>query len=173
MAWSSSCFTSFSTGSMGKPWATRALGSIEGLEHAPGAVGEVGIVVEHHAVHLPHVEVIGPQPAQRLVQHAHREGGVAPVRAHLGHQQDLLPTSRRREGPPHPVLAATVVVLPAVVEEGDAAVDGFADDAVRLGEAGRVAEVVSADGEGRDLHAGLAQRAARDAGHSGSSAAGG
>jgi len=45
------------------------LRAIEGLEHATLGVRQLGIVVVDDAVDLPHVQVIGLQPPQRLLEH--------------------------------------------------------------------------------------------------------
>ena len=148
-----------------------ALGEIEGLEDAALAVRELRIVVEADAMDLPHVEVVRTKSAQRLLEHLHGQSPVAAVRAHLGHHDDLVAPPARRQSAPQPLFAAAVVVLPAVVEEVDPAVDPLSDDLVGQPELDGVAEMMPALGERRDLEPRLAERAARDGGrgHSGSS----
>src|SRR5207253_7940298 len=66
------------------------------------------------------------------------------------------------QGPTEPGLGPPVVVLPAVVEEGDAGVDRLVDEPGGLVEGGEVAEVVPADAEDRDPLPGLPERPAGD-----------
>src|SRR5205085_851536 len=54
-------------------------------------------------------------------------GGLLGQAVDLGHQEDLLAVAIL-QGLAHADLAAAVVVIPAVVHEGDAGVDGGADD---------------------------------------------
>ena len=66
------------------------LGLVERFEHAALGVGQFGVVVEADAVDLPQVEVVGLEPAQRLVEHLHGQVRAAAVRADLGHEEDLV-----------------------------------------------------------------------------------
>ena len=135
------------------------LGLVERLQDAALGVGQLGIVVEGDAVDLPQVEMVGLQPAQRLLEHLQRQVRAAAVRADLGHQEDLVAPAL--EGPAQPVLGSAVLVLPAVVEEGDAGVDGLVDEPDRLVDGLEVAEVVAADTEGRHLDPGATERPSR------------
>jgi hypothetical protein len=128
-----------------------ALGEIEGLEDAALAVRELRVVVEDDAMDLPDVEVVRTKSAQRLLEHLHGKSPVAPP--------------ARRQSAPQPFLAAAVVVLPAVVEEVDPAVDPLSDDLVSQPELHGVAQMMPALGQRRDLEPRLAERAARDGGH--------
>jgi hypothetical protein len=142
-----------------------ALGEIEGLEDAALAVRELRVVVEDDAMDLPDVEVVRTKSAQRLLEHLHGKSPVAAVGAYLGHQDDLVAPPARRQSAPQPFLAAAVVVLPAVVEEVDPAVDPLSDDLVSQPELHGVAQMMPALGQRRDLEPRLAERAARDGGH--------
>src|SRR5689334_10853767 len=82
------------------------------------------------------------------------------MRAHLRHQEDLVPTTLER--PAQQVFGLAVVILPTVVEERDAGVHGFVDEPDRVVDAGQIAEVVTADSERRHLDAGTAERPSWD-----------
>src|SRR5262249_41816642 len=62
----------------------------------------------------------------------------------------------------HPLLALAAVVLPGVVEEVHAGVDGLVDDGGGLLQRRRRADVVAADADARDLHLGAPELLARD-----------
>jgi transcription elongation factor GreA len=117
---------------------------------------QVGIVVPTNAVDLPEVEVIGLQPSQGLLQHFCRQPSFPAVSADFRHEKDLVAATF--EALAHPVFGLATMVFPAVVEEGDAAIDGFLDDANRGGDIGSVAEVVSAETECRDTDIVTAER---------------
>ena len=74
---------------------------------------------------LHEVDAVGLQPLQRLIELPRRFLVRSPV--DLRHQEDLLPVAVA-ERLAHARLARAVVVVPAVVEEVDAAVHGRADD---------------------------------------------
>ena len=78
----------------------------------------------------------------------------------LGHQDDLVPPAPER--PSQQVLGLAVVILPGVVEEGDACIHGFVDEADRLVRGGEIAEVVTAHTQRRHLDAGTTQRSPGD-----------
>jgi hypothetical protein len=61
-----------------------------------------------------------------------------------------------------PVLGLAVVVFPAVVEERDACVDRLVDQSDGVVPGCKVAEVMSADSDGRHLDAGATQKAPRN-----------
>ena len=88
-----------------------------------GREDQVRIVVVDHFVDLPHVEMIGLQAAQRLLQLLHGHIFAAAVRADLGHQDGAVALALQRLA--QPLLALAVVVIPGVVEEVDAGVDGL------------------------------------------------
>ena len=73
-----------------------SLGLIEGLQHAALGIRQVGVVVVDDSVDLPQVEVIGLQPPQRLLEHTEGQRSAPAVRADLGHQEDLVPTTLER-----------------------------------------------------------------------------
>ena len=86
-----------------------------------------------------------------------RRGACAAV--DLGHEEDLVAIAAG-ERLAHADFAGAVVVVPAIVEEGDAAVDGLADelDRVLLGRR-RLADVVAAEADGGDALAGAPELA--------------
>ena len=133
---------------------------IERLEHAALGVGQLGIVVVDDAVDLPHVQVIGLQPPQRLLEHRKGEPPAPAVRADLGHEDDLVPPTP--ECPPEQVFRLAVVIFPGVVEEGDAGIHRLVDEADRLVRGGEIAEVVTAHTQGRHLGARTTQRSPGD-----------
>ncbi len=90
---------------------------------------------------LEAVHTVGPEPPQRFVDLPGGSGSVSSV--DLGHEKrpGAIPVLQRL---PHAQLALALVVVPRVVQEIDAGVDGGANDAdaLRLGQV-RLAEVVS------------------------------
>ncbi len=130
---------------------------IEGFDHATAREVLRRLVVEDDLVDLPEVEIVGLQAPQRVFELPHRDLGVAPVRADLRHEEDLVATIDDR--PAHALLAEPVVVVPGVVEEGDARADGGVHQAhgrlVRL----RHAQVPAAQTDARHALSGAAERA--------------
>src|SRR5687768_4759772 len=119
----------------------------------------LGIVVERQLVHLPEIEVVGLQTTQRVLELAHPDLRVAPMRAHLRHQEDPIPTTDERLA--HALLALPVVVFPGVIHEGDPRVDGLMDDAGRFLLRGYGPEVIAAESNGRDVLSRAAKGAER------------
>ena len=62
----------------------------------------------------------------------------------------------------HPIFRFAAMVFPAVVEEGDAAIDRFLDNSDRRGDIRRIAEVVAAKTECRNTDIVPAKRLHRD-----------
>ena len=129
---------------------------LDGLEHAVGDEDRVGLRVGQDLVHLPEVQVIGLQPPQGILQHG--QGlllGFLPlvVGADLGHQEHLVALALH--GDAHPFLGAPFGVLPGIVEEGDAHINGGMDDAGGLLEGLRPGQRGAAEAE-RGHHLGVA-----------------
>jgi hypothetical protein len=82
------------------------------------------------------------------------------VGADLCHDEDLAALALQR--PAEPVLGAAIPVFPAVVEEGDAGVDGLVDEPDGLVHGREVAQVMAAESQRRHLGAGAAERPLRD-----------
>src|SRR5437016_1993909 len=81
-----------------------------------------GISSVRHLVYLPKVDMVGLEPSQRVLELTHCRLRIAAVRAHLGHQEDLLaPTIRQRFS--HSDLALPFMVFPRIVHEGDSRID--------------------------------------------------
>jgi hypothetical protein len=104
-------------------------------------------------VHLPYVEVVRLHAGQRFLEHAHGDIFFAPVSAHLGHHDRLIALALERC--PHALLAHALVVLPGVVKEVDAVVEGLRDHGVDLFLSGYRAEVIAAQADDRHLQAGF------------------
>jgi hypothetical protein len=119
----------------------------------------VRVLVAQHLVVLHEVDAVGAEPPQRLVELPRRLALGAAV--DLRHQEDAVAVAVR-ERAPHPALALAVVVVPAVVHEGDAAVHRAAHQP--LGER-RVhvleGEVPPAEPDRRHPLAGAPERAVR------------
>src|SRR6201999_2969459 len=119
-----------------------------GLNGAAGGEDAVGILVADDLVELDQIDGVSAQTAHRLLELAVELLLGAAV--HLGHQEDLVAIAVA-QGLAHADLAGALVVVPAVVHEGDAAIDGLADE----GDAGRgverlLADVVAAQADGGD-----------------------
>src|ERR1035437_3621607 len=98
----------------------------QGFERPAGGEEAVGILHPDVLVKLNQVDVIRLQSPQRFIDLAGR--GVLRPAIKFSHQEHFLPlpvTERK----PHAPLAFPIVVIRAVVHEGDAAVDLTADDA--------------------------------------------
>ena len=112
---------------------------------------------------LPEVDAIGLEPAEAVFQVGLcLLGGPA---ADLGHEEDLVASAAFGKGLPHPLLGAAVVVVPAVIHEGDPLIDGPLDqpEASALGEFLRIGAGVAAQAEQADHLPGLPQRSQGDA----------
>ena len=103
---------------------------------------------------LEQVEVVGLQALEALVDLL--RGGGAGASVDLGHQEDAFPVTVAQR-PAHAFLAFAVAVVPGVVHEVDAPVDGGADDAHALVLVG-FADVRAADADERDGRARAAER---------------
>ena len=85
---------------------------------------------------------------------------------HLGHEENLLAVAVA-QGLAHADFGDAVVVVPAVVHEGDAAVDGGVHETDALSGVGLLAEVITAHADGGDTLSGGAQVAVDHVGHLG------
>src|ERR1700676_2669282 len=83
------------------------------------------IVIPQDLVMLHEIDAIGLEAFERYLELPHRFCVRSPV--DLRHQKDLLPVAIP-EGLPHAGLARAVVIVPAVVQEVDATVDGRSND---------------------------------------------
>ena len=92
-----------------------------GFEGSVGGEDAVGVFHADDFVELNEVYDVGLEAAQGLFELG-VVGGFGPT-VHFGHEEDFLPVAIA-EGLPHADFADAVVVVPTVVEEGDAFVDG-------------------------------------------------
>jgi len=99
--------------------------------------------------------VVRPQSLQGLVDLPRRI--LARAAVDLGHEEDFV--AEALEGLPHAQFADAVVVVPSSVHEGDARVDGGADDPDRVGFLVDRAEVVAPDADEGDAIARAAKAA--------------
>src|ERR1700685_1715170 len=101
------------------------LGCEYGLEGPLRREEAVRILHPDVLVELNQINVIGFEPPERLIDLVSRRAPGAPIE--LRHQEHLvaIPVAERI---PHPALALAIVIIPAVVHEGDPAVDGRPND---------------------------------------------
>src|SRR5438552_4135199 len=78
------------------------------------------------------------------------------MRTDLRHEEDFVAAAFEREA--HPIFGAAVEILPTVVEKSDARVHRFVNEANGVLDALEFADVMAADPERRDAHAGPAER---------------
>src|SRR5216684_6954557 len=76
----------------------------------------------------------------------------------LGHEEDLLPVAIT-QSLPHADFAGAPIVVPAVVHEGDPAIDGPADNRDALCFVSLFADMIPAQADGRDLFSSSPQSA--------------
>src|SRR5262245_50230888 len=96
-------------------------GLFERLDHSALCEMQLRIVVVNNFVNLPQVKVIGLQTPQRIFELAHRFMTITPVSANLGHQKDLV--APVPDSLAHQLFAASVVILPGVVQKSDPSVN--------------------------------------------------
>ena len=125
----------------------------------------VGIVVVDHFVELPEIEVVGLEATEGLVEIAQRTGVVA--FAVLGHEEDLIAAVIHFQSFAHDLFGVAVVIVPGVVEEGEAFVDGGVHDADGFRVFLDAADVPAAEAGHRDLYAGAAEGTLGEAGAGG------
>ena len=121
-------------------------------------VGEdaVGVFHADDFVELDEVDVVGAEAGEGLFELLVVLGDGAAVE--LGHEEDFLAVAVL-EGFAHAEFGGAVVVVPAVVHEGDAVVDGGVDDLEAVFGIGLLAEVEAAEADGGDGFAGGAELA--------------
>ena len=118
----------------------------ERLDRAPRREDALGVGFADDLVDLHEIDPVGLEALERLVDLPRR--GLALAAVDLRHEEDAVAVAVA-ERPPHPPLALAVVVVPAVVEERDAAVHGGADDPDALLVGGLDAHVASAEADDR------------------------
>jgi hypothetical protein len=123
--------------------------------------GTVGVFEPDDFVKLPEVEVIGLEAAEGFIELF--RGLFFGAAIHFGHEKDFVAVAVA-EGFAHAGFAGAiaVVVIPAIVHEGEAAVDGGAHDAEAFGFVFDFADVRSTEADAGHLFAGAAEFAFGD-----------
>ncbi len=122
----------------------------------------IRIVVVHHLVELPQVEMVGPEPAQAFVQVLQRPFVVA--LAVLRHQEYLVAAAVHAQRLAHHLFGVAVVIIPSVVEEVDALVHGRVHDADGFALVLHRSDMPAAQTYDRDALPGLAEYASGNPG---------
>ncbi len=125
-----------------------------GFDGSAGGEDAVGIFHADDFVELDEVDHVGLEAAEGLLELLVVLVGGAAV--DFGHEEDLLAVAVA-EGLAHADLGDAVVVVPAVVDEGDAAVDAGVDELDAFGGVLLLAEMVAAHADGGDAFAGGAE----------------
>src|SRR6266481_2599757 len=125
------------------------------LDCPAGSKDAIRIFKTNNLVKLHQVHVVGLQTKQRLVNLFGR--GLLRPSVDFGHQEGLLSVAVT-ESFAHANLAAAVVIIPAVVHEGDATVDSRTNDSYSILIIFGATNVIPAQTEGGDLFTGFAQR---------------
>ena len=89
--------------------------AVNGLHRATGAEDLLRIGVANHFVHLHKIDVIRAEPPEALVYLLRRRVLVRPSIFVI--RKDLLTIAAVRQRLSHPVFAAAVVIIPAIVHE--------------------------------------------------------
>ena len=125
-----------------------------GFESAARGKDAVGIFHPDDLVKLDEVDSIGLEAAKRffelLVICLFRSA------IHFGHEKNLVSVAIA-ERLPHADFADAAVIVPAVIHEGDAAVDGLTNEVNAFVGIGLLANMVSAKTDSRDLFTGPAE----------------
>ena len=127
------------------------LGGESGFHGSARGEDAVGVFHADDLVELDEVDHVGLESAEGLFELAVECGGGASV--DFGHEEDLGAVAVA-EGLAHADFADAVVVVPAVVHEGDAVVDGFVDEGDAVLGVGLASDVVSAEADGGDFFSG-------------------
>ena len=114
---------------------------------AAGSEDAVGVFHADDFVELDEVDHVGLEAAEGLFELLVVLVGGAAV--DLGHEEDLLAVAVA-QGLAHADFGDAVVVVPAVVEEGDAAIDTGVDELDAFGGVVLFAEMVAAHADGGD-----------------------
>ncbi len=104
--------------------------------------------------------MVGLEPLEGFLEHLHGDTLVAAVGANLGHQHDAVALTLERGA--EPLFAGAIVIIPGIVEEVNAGIQGTIDDSFGLALVFRRPEMVSADSDDGNLHARAAQGSLRN-----------
>ncbi len=132
------------------------LGGEDGFERAVGSEETVGVFETDVFVELDEVDVIGLKTLEGFIDLD--GGGGFGAAVEFGHEERFGAVAVAK-GPAHADLGFTAVVIPAIVEEIHATVEGGADDGDADGGVLGAADVVAAEADGGDALAGFAERA--------------
>ena len=132
------------------------LGGNHGFHGAASGKDAVGIFHADDFMVLEEVDAVGLEALEGFVDLFCGVGAGAAV--DLGHEEDFGAVAIA-QGLAHADFGAAVMVIPAVVHEGDAAIYGGADDFDSFGLVFRLADVESAEADGGNLLAGAAEGA--------------
>jgi len=126
------------------------------LDGAARREAALWIVWSNHFVNLHQIDDVDLEPLHRLLELPARRCRRPPVQ--LGHHECFLPIPVAQRFP-GASFTLSAVVVPAVVEEVDATVDGGANQLDAILFVFRDSNVIAAQANGRDALAGAAQRA--------------
>jgi len=127
-----------------------------GFDRSAGCEDAVGVFHADDLVELDEVDGVGLKPAQGFFKLLVVFLGGATI--HFGHEEDFLAVAVA-QGLAHADFGDAVVIVPTVVEEGDAAVDAGVNEVDAFAGVGLFAEVVAAHADGGDTLAGCAELA--------------
>src|SRR3569623_960201 len=91
----------------------------------------VGVVIIDNLVELPEVDMVGLEATETVLKVRLRI--LCGSSAALGHDERLLATAALGQGLAHPLLGDSVMIIPAIVHEGDPLIDGPLDQPEALG----------------------------------------
>ncbi len=131
------------------------------LQRAALRENPIHIALADDLVELHQIDVIDPQPPERLVDLL--RGGRLVASVDLRHQKRFVAIAVR-ERFSHANLTHPFMIVPAVVHEIDPAIDGCANEADALLLVALHADMVATEPDERDFLAGAPERAARHAG---------
>jgi hypothetical protein len=126
------------------------------LQCASRGEDAVGVLHANDLVELHQIDGVHFEPAQRLLQLLLI--GLLGAAVDLGHQQDFI-TIAILQRVAHARFAVAIVIVPAVVQKVDSAIDGGANKAHAVRGVGLHADVIAAHTDGGDLFSGTAQLA--------------
>jgi hypothetical protein len=142
------------TGEADKLGFARALGFDEGFHGSIFGENAIGIIKPDDFVNLQKVEMISLQALQRFFDlFGSRALGAA---IDFGHEKDLLSIAITQSFA-HTFLAGSIVVIPAVIHEIDAGIDGVADNPDALIGGSSLANVEAAKPDHGNFDAGSSQ----------------
>ncbi len=136
------------------PISASFLGFEDGFHAAAGSEDTLGVGHANDFVELEQIDVAGLQAAERFIDL--RGGGFFGLAVDFGHEESLLAVAVA-ERLAHTDFAVAAVVVPAVVEEIDATVEGGADDFDAVLFVGLHADVIATEANNGDALAGAAE----------------